>query len=134
MSSSHERRLTLRVLPDALAICRLAAAEPPPAWLFHDGPRFFSLTRTPNETSVVCAEEDVPPSIARVERGWRALAVDGPLPLEATGILASLATPLAAAGIPVFVISTHDTDYLLVRAADLSRAIAVLRELFTVTP
>jgi hypothetical protein len=45
-----------------------------------------------------------------------------------TGILAAIATPLAAAEIPIFAISTYDTDYVLVRTASLAAAIAVLRQ------
>ena len=122
--------LTLRVLPGDLAICRLEPDEPLPAWVFHDEARFFSITRTPRETSVVCAEDDVPPSVARAERGWRALEVQGPPPFDLTGVLSGITAPLAAGGIPVFAISTYDTDYLLVRSEHLERAVAVLRPLF----
>jgi hypothetical protein len=125
--------LTLRVLPGDLAICRLEPDESLPAWVFHDEARFFSVTRTPRETSVVCAEEDLPPSIARAERGWRALEVQGPIPFDVTGVLSGLTAPLAAAGIPVFALSTYDTDYVLVRSEHLERAVAVLRAFFAVT-
>ena len=63
------------------------------------------------------------PPDTQVEEGFRALVVPGPIPFEQTGVLASLATPLAAAGISIFAISTYDTDYVLVRAADLERAL-----------
>jgi uncharacterized protein len=122
----------IRVLEDRLAICRLDADAPPPGWVFHAEARFFSVTRTHEETSVVCCEDDVPPSIARVERGWRALMLRGPIPFEEIGVLASLVSPLAIAGIPVFAISTFDTDYVLVRESDLPRAIEELRGDFSV--
>ena len=88
--------------------------------------------RTPEETSVVCPVDDVPPSVARVDKGWRALKVDGPLPLTMTGVTAKLTTPLASAGIPVFALSTYDTDYLLIKSEHLERAVALLRTRFTV--
>ncbi|MEK7330332.1 MAG: ACT domain-containing protein [Candidatus Eisenbacteria bacterium] len=131
-TSSPPHALTMRVLPGRLAVCRLDADGPLPAWVFHAEARFFSVMRTPEETSVVCPEDDVPPSVARVDRGWHALKVDGPLPLTMTGVTAKLTTPLAAAGIPVFALSTYDTDYLLIKAEHLERAVALLRTRFTV--
>ncbi|MBI1795553.1 MAG: ACT domain-containing protein [Candidatus Eisenbacteria bacterium] len=119
-------------MPERLAICRLDPAAPFPAWVLHEGAALFSVTRTPDETSIVCAEDDVPPAVVRVERGWRALAVAGPIPFDAVGVIASITEPLAAHGVPVFVISTYDTDLVLVRAVDLPRAIEALRPGFTI--
>jgi hypothetical protein len=119
--------LALRLLPGRLAVCRLHPHDPLPAWVFHDEATFWSLTRTPDEMSLVCDEDSVPPSIARVEPGWRAFRVEGPIPFDATGVFASLATPLADAGIPLFALSTYDTDVVLVKEHDLERALAVLR-------
>jgi hypothetical protein len=116
------------VRPERLALVRFAPDAPLPAWLFHREATFFSLTRTGAETSIVCPEDDLPPSVVEAaDRGWRALEVDGPLPLDTPGILAGLVRPLAEAGVPVFVIATWDTDYLLVRDASLVRAIDALR-------
>jgi hypothetical protein len=86
---------------------------------------FFSITRTGEELSVVCREALVPEGI-RAERGWRALRVAGVLDLSQVGVLASLASPLAGAGISLFALSTFDTDYLLVQEQDLGRAVEVL--------
>ena len=85
-----------------------------------------SLTRTTDELSVVSASSQVPDG-ATVETGWRCLRVEGPLSFEMTGVLAELSVPLAAAAIPIFVISTFDTDYILVKATDLDRACSALR-------
>jgi hypothetical protein len=59
-------------------------------------------------------------------RGYRALRVEGPLPLELVGIAAAIAGALAAAEVPIIPIGTYDTDYVLVRQEVLSRAIAAL--------
>jgi hypothetical protein len=83
------------------------------------------MTRTADELSVVCGEEAVPDGV-RCERGWRGLRVCGPLAFSETGVLSSLVGPLAKAGIPVFVVSTHDTDTILVKEEQLSAAAAVL--------
>ena len=76
--------------------------------------------------SLVCPEAGVPPGVRR-EAGWRCLRVRGPLAFTETGVLASLASPLAAAGVPIFVLSTFDTDYLLLPGARLETALVVLR-------
>ena len=128
---SARRRLAL--LPQRFAICRFAADAPLPAWVFHGGATVWSLTRTPDELSLVCPADDLPPSVDRdVESPWRAFALEGPIPFDATGVLASLTAPLAAAGVPVFAISTWDTDLLLVRERDAERARAVLAADFVI--
>jgi hypothetical protein len=113
------------VLPGTFAICRLRASDRIPSWALelHEG--FVSITRTPDELSIICAQEAVPPD-TQVEEDWRALVVGGPIPFEATGVLSALAVPLADAGIPIFAISTYDTDYVLVREPNLERALQVL--------
>jgi hypothetical protein len=117
--------LTLRGLGGTFAVCRLPPEAPLPAWA-GAGP-LVSLTRTAEELSVVCAEDAVPTGVQRVG-GWRALMVVGPLDFALTGILAALAGPLAVAGIPIFALSTYDTDYLLVPGARLTEALTVLRQ------
>jgi uncharacterized protein len=120
-------RLRLRETPWRLAICRFAPDAPLPAWALHASAEFWSITRTPHELSVVCGEDDLPPSAAeKVERGWRAFEIVGPLPFALTGVVSGLTAPLAAAGVPVFVLSTYDTDYVLVRAVDFVKAHGVL--------
>jgi hypothetical protein len=116
--------LTLTVLPESLAICRLSVDEAVPEWAMLG--EFVSITHTADELSIVCAEENVPSDV-KTDRGWRALKVAGPLDLALTGILASLADPLAKAQINLFAISTFETDYLLVKGYNLSGACDVLR-------
>jgi len=117
--------LPLEILPGRFAICRLPPGRPPPVWANRGG--FASVTRTPDELSIVCLEKNLP-ARQRAQRGWRLLRVKGPLEFSLTGILASLTAPLAQAGISIFSISTYDTDYLLVKAITLSAAAAVLRK------
>ena len=119
-------RRVLSLHPERFAVCRFPADDPLPAWVFHAGATTWSVTRTPREMSVVCPEDDLPPAVERAERGWRAFEVEGPIPFEETGVLAGLAAPLAAAGIPVFAISTYDTDLLFVREAHATRAAEIL--------
>jgi uncharacterized protein len=108
----------LDVLPGVFAVCRLDPGA--------DTPReFWSVTRTADELSVICAEEAIPEG-ARAERGWRALRVAGPLDFVLTGVAAALTTPLAAAGISVLPVATFDTDYLFVREESLASALSAL--------
>ena len=119
------RAHSLTVLEPTLAVARLPSGEGLPWWATGSG--FLSLTRTAGETSVVCEARLVPPDV-RSERGFRALRVDGTLAFEETGVLASLAMPLATAGVPIFVVSTFDTDYVLVTDSRLGDAVDALRK------
>jgi hypothetical protein len=116
-------QMTLELLSDRFAVCRLAPQAAIPSNL--EGGGLFSLTRTKSELSVVCRESQGLPG--EVEGGWRCLGVEGPLDFTQVGVLAGLSQPLADAGISLFVISTYDTDYLLVKEEQLGAAIAALR-------
>ncbi len=117
--------LTLIVMPQRLAICRLGPAEELPAAVL--GAPFWSATHTAEELSLVIPENFVPEGY-RCERGWRAFQVAGPLDLALTGVLSALASPLAQANISLFALPTFDTDYVLVRERDLDRAIVALSQ------
>ncbi len=113
----------LVVEPWTLSVCRLEPTDPWP--VPPPGAPAYAVTRTPDELSVVCAEGDEPPG-ARVEPGWRALRIVGPLSFELVGIVASVAVPLAEARVGVFVLSTFDTDVVLVKESDLDTAAGAL--------
>ncbi|HSS71852.1 MAG TPA: ACT domain-containing protein [Casimicrobiaceae bacterium] len=117
------RGMSLTLLPDAMAISRLDPEAPLPAWAV--SAPWWSITRTAEELSVVCAEAHVPAEVA-ASRGWRALKFDGPLPLDQTGILASVTAPLAAARVSVFALATFSTDFVLIPAAQQAAAISAL--------
>ena len=116
-------KLSLSILPQKLAVCRLDKDARIPTWV--EGDIFFSITKTDDELSIVCSENRVPTGI-KVEKNWRALKVEGPLDFSLTGILASLANPLAQVAISIFAVSTFDTDYLLVKSDKLDEAVKVL--------
>ena len=114
------RRVSLTLLPDAMAICRLDARAAIPAWAVEAD--WWSVTRTRDELSVVCAEARIPAGVT-ASRGWRVLQFDGPLPLDQTGILASVTAPLADAHVSVFALATFNTDYVLIPSAQ--RVVAI---------
>ena len=115
--------LKLEVVPVELAVVQLDPTADIPGWALAGA--LYSVSRTPEELSIVCGQDLVPDRLT-AQRGFRALKVQGPLEFSAVGVLESLARPLAEAGLSIFVISTYATDYLLVAAADLSRACEVL--------
>ena len=116
-------RLSLSILKGTYAICRLAADSPPPAWALASS--HYSITRTSDEMSIVVVERCVPADVI-ASRGWQAIRFAGPMPLDQSGILASVTTPLAAARVSVFAMATYDTDYILIPAAQRSSAVAAL--------
>ena len=109
-------------------MCRLASDARTPGWAMEGG--FFSVVRTREELSVVYSEDvclgDPMPDAAPVERGWLALKLEGPFPFSMTGVLASFLQPLTEARIPIFAISTFDTDYVLIKRENLEQAVAAL--------
>lgn len=107
------------------AVCRFPPTAALPSWV-SDCREFFSVTRTNDELSIVCLESRVPSNTQQCEQPWACLKVQGPLDFALTGILSALAQPLAAAGISIFVVSTFDTDYLLVKEHKLQDAATVL--------
>lgn len=114
--------MRLEVLAGELAICRLDPAGEPPAWA---GGELVATVRRGAELSVVCDGASVPNGVA-ASRGWRALRVAGTLDLALTGVLAAILEPLADAGIPIFAVSSYDTDYVLVPGDRLDDALAAL--------
>jgi len=116
--------MTLQVLKTPLAVCRLNPNMAVPDWATRNG-EFLSITRTTDEVSIICSDQAAPKD-AKCERGWRALKVAGPLDFSLTGVLASIATPLAQAGVSIFAVSTYDTDYVLVRGENLDKTIRTL--------
>jgi hypothetical protein len=116
-------QLRISILPELLAVSRLAADAAVPAWVRGT---FTSVTRTKDELSIICDDAAVPNDV-RSERGWRALRVEGPIPFELTGVAAALIAPLAEAQISVFLLATYDTDYLLLKSEVFERAVEILR-------
>ena len=123
--STPDASLRLSVLAGRLAVCRLDAGSQIPAWA--KAAPFFCATGTAEELSVVCAEERVPAGTV-CESGWRAMKVEGPLEFGLTGVLSSVAVPLAESEVGILAIATYDTDYVLVQESQLDLAARALRE------
>jgi uncharacterized protein len=116
--------LTLEVLPEQFAVCRLPSGAALPS-LPASG-RFYSVTRTADELTLMVPEH-LTPAGAHTRRGFRVLKVAGSLSFEEVGVLASLTRPLAEGGITLFVVSTYGTNCILVKQGELQQAVAALR-------
>lgn len=120
---TQAKRIDLKMLPDIYSISRLNGDEPIPAWA--DGEGFVSISRSPDELSIVCLQSRVPGG-GRTDRDWRCLQFVGPFAFGETGIVLSVVRPLSEAALGVFVVSTFDGDYLLLKADDVERGLAIL--------
>ncbi len=111
--------LKLKLLPDVFGILKLPSAQPFPNWLTHV-PVFF-VARTEDEFSIMCPQRYIPFGVD-YNAGWSCLRVDGDLAFDEVGVAARLSRPLADAGLSIFVVSTHDRDYVLVAEKDIQAA------------
>lgn len=114
-----------KIHPQRMAIARLESQAPVPDWA---SGAFVSITRTPGELSIICAQRHVPEKVIH-ERDKIALFIEGTVPMTAVGIIASLSRALADAKVPIFVIATYDTDWILVGADRLAAARGALESL-----
>ena len=117
--------LSLQVLADTFAVCRLPANAALPEWVSFETP-FVTVSRSADELSITLVQDAVPADVP-CERDFLAIRVRGTLSPDLVGILLSIAEPLAIAGLSIFAISTYDTDYVLVRTRDLAAALDALR-------
>jgi hypothetical protein len=117
------KTLNLSLLPHTYAVCQFHPDKHIPYWaLLGD---FVSLTRTQEELSIVCQEDNVPADV-EAERGWRCVQVQGAFDFSVSGVHVSLAIPLAEADISVLAIATYATDYLLIKEEKVEQALRVL--------
>lgn len=116
--------MRLRALPSLFAVCRLEPGSELPAWAMAGS--FYSVTKTSDELSIVC-DQSLVPSGTKAETGWRGFRVTGTLDFSLTGILSSIAGPLANARISLFALSSYDTDFVLIKGTDWENGVRVLR-------
>lgn len=118
-------QLKFRWLTKSLfAIVRFAANSPVPEWATYG--EFTSVSRTPDELSIVCPIENLPADVSSPHR-WICLKLEGPFPFSQTGVLLSFIEPLSSKGIPIFAMSTYDTDYVLIQQEWAGAALMELR-------
>ncbi|KAG0278071.1 hypothetical protein BGZ95_004776 [Linnemannia exigua] len=105
-------------------IHRLPPSTPASVYLpLVDNQTWYSITKTAEEISLVVshafsdipANHLVPNDEHKISPSWRCFKVAGPLDFSLVGIMANLSGALAEHKISVFVVSTYDTDYILVK-------------------
>lgn len=113
--------MKIYVLPHTLCVCKLPLTSRP------DTPgEFFFMSKTDEELSLVCPPDTVPEEAIAREDGWRAFRLESPLDFSLTAVLAPIASILGDARVPIFAVSTFNTDYILVKSEDLGRSLALL--------
>jgi uncharacterized protein len=115
--------MNLRVIKTALSVCKVpdySEVKWDDAYLF--------IGKTDEENSLVCSVESVPANTMERDDGWRAFRVQGVLDFSLIGILSRISTILAENGIGIFAISTFNTDYILMKEINFSRAVEVMKE------
>jgi hypothetical protein len=120
----ERHKLKFRLVTGPYAIVRLGSDTPVPDWATKG--EFTSVSRTADELSIVCPTDNLPPEMHLPHR-WICLKLEGPFPFSQTGVLLSFIEPLSRSRIPIFAISTYDTDYVLIQEEFIS-ALGVLRE------
>ena len=108
----------------AFAVCQLPPDTVAPA--LTTTASFISITRTAEELSIVCPVDQAPQN-AKCESPWTCFKLEGPFAFSLTGVLASFLNPLAERGVPIFAVSTFDTDYVLVKREDAATALDTLQ-------
>lgn len=117
-------KLKLTILQGKYAICRLSPTAALPHWLVKA--EFFSVTRTREELSVVALQDEPVSEEITCSRDWRILKIEGPLDLSMIGLIAGVSEIFKDAGIPIFTLSTYDTDYILIKEDNLRKGIRAL--------
>ncbi|KAF9298887.1 hypothetical protein BGZ88_003751 [Linnemannia elongata] len=115
-------KLNLELDSHPYTIHRLPPTTPASVYLpLLDNQAWYSITKTAEEISLVISH-DYPASSNlfpndehKVSPSWKCFKVAGPLDFSLVGIMANLSGALAEEKISVFVVSTYDTDYILVK-------------------
>ncbi|MGX9756862.1 ACT domain-containing protein [Clostridioides difficile] len=115
--------MKLKLFLEEYAVCRLNSNSKIPTWI--DTKNFYSITKTDDELSVVCSNNNIPSDV-KSEKEWRILKILGPLDFSLIGILSKISGLLADNKISIFAISTYDTDYILIKEKDIKNACKIL--------
>ncbi|MES0359775.1 MAG: ACT domain-containing protein [Anaerolineales bacterium] len=117
------KKLSLSSIPERFAVCQIDRQAKIPDWAFAG--EFFFISCTPDELSIICPAQFVPPDIQYVA-GWRGLKIEGPFDFNEIGVLAAITAPLARGDISLLTVSTFDTDYIFLQEAQFETAVDIL--------
>lgn len=114
--------MNLKLLPEKFGILKLTPPQDFPIWLGQA--RVFFVAQTDDEFSIMCPQDIIPAGI-EYSADYRCFRADGDLEFDEVGVVARLSKPLADAGLSLFLVSTHDRDYVFVAESDLVQAYAI---------
>ena len=115
--------MNLRVIKPALSVCKV-----PDYSKVNWDDEYLFIGKTDEENSIVCSVGSVPANALKRDDGWRAFRIQGVLDFSLIGILSRISTILAENGIGIFAVSTFNTDYILTKEINFSRAVEVMKE------
>lgn len=115
--------MELKKLDYPLTICKVASEAD-----IDLNKAFYFIGKTDEEYSVVCITGDVPANVIARDDGWRGFRIQGVLDFSMLGVLSRISGILAENKIPIFVVSTFNTDYILVKEADFARSLRLLSD------
>jgi hypothetical protein len=118
-------KLKLHLLTETFTINKLPQFAEIPS-ILSKGEMCF-IFRTDEELTIVCPDYMAPNNVQQ-ELGWRCMRVEGQMKLQEVGVLASITDPLAQANVPLFAMSTFNTDYILVMEENLVNAVQALQK------
>lgn len=118
--------MRLKVLKDIYAIYKFNSYSDIPSRIY--GSKFYSVAKTEDEISVVCKQSDYINNAKQIDKGWKVLKILGSFDFSLIGIIAEISKILYEYKIPIFTISTYETDYILVKSDDLDKAMDSLRK------
>ena len=113
--------MTIKRLPYDLTVCKVRT--------FNDldlNGAFYFIGKTDEEISLVCQTGNTPDSTVEREDGWKGFKIEGILDFTMIGVLSRLSGILADNNIGIFVVSTYNTDYILVKSENFDKAVAQL--------
>ena len=119
--------MNLKILSDKYSIYKFRSESALPAWIYSS--EFYSITKTRDEVSVVAIQTDLTSEdIICKNNDWRMIKIEGPLDFSIVGIIADLSAIFKKKNISIFILSTYDTDYILLKQKDLDTGIQMLIE------
>jgi len=115
--------MVLQKLEHDLTVCKVASMQD-----IELKSEFFFVGKTDEELSLVCLTKDVPADTLERDDGWKAFRIQGTLDFSLIGILSKISSILAENKIGIFAVSTYNTDYVLVKEENFTKALEVLAE------
>lgn len=121
MGFEEDSILEIKKLDQDFSVCKVMDYS-----LVNMNAEYSFIGKTDEEKSLVCITGDVPPNVIQRDDGWKGFRIQGVLDFSLIGILSKIATILAENSIPIFAISTYNTDYILIKKENYQKALDIL--------